>query len=54
MCINLLTGLQPCLFQFEISTRLSSFVQKVVQHIFGILLKFTRQTGIIRIRKITQ
>ena len=30
----------------------SSFVQKVVRHIFGILLKFTRQTGMIRIRKI--
>ena len=31
----------------------SSFVQKVVRHIFGILLKFTRQTGMLRIRKIT-
>ena len=27
--------------------------KKVVRHIFGILLKFTRHTGMIRVRKIT-
>jgi len=51
--INISNEGLPWLFLFEVSTRFSSFVQKVVQHIFGILLKFTRQTGMIWIGKIT-
>jgi len=33
--------------------RLSFFVHKVVRHIFGILLQFTRPTGMLLVRKIT-
>ena len=37
--INISKGRQPWLLYSEVYTRLSSFVQKVVPHTFGILLK---------------
>ena len=53
MFIKISKGQPPQLHNSEVSTGLSSFVQKIVPHIFGILLKFTPQTGMIVIRKIT-
>ena len=46
--INISEGRQPRLLYSEVFTCLSSFVQKVVQHMCGILLKFTRQASMIR------
>jgi len=50
--INISKGRQPRLLYSKVSMGLSSFVQKIVQHIFSILLKFTCQTCMIQTRKI--